>query len=62
MLIFCGFAYGSDTAPKGGNPVVLLETSMGNIRVELNQEKAPISVKNFLSYVKEGHYDGLIFV
>jgi len=61
LLIFCGFAYGSDTAPKGGNPVVLLETSMGNIRVELNQEKAPISVKNFLSYVKEGHYDGLIF-
>jgi peptidyl-prolyl cis-trans isomerase A (cyclophilin A) len=61
LLIFCGFAYGADTAPKGGNPVVLLETSMGNIKVELNQEMAPISAKNFLSYVKEGHYDGLIF-
>jgi cyclophilin family peptidyl-prolyl cis-trans isomerase len=47
--------------PKGGNPVVLLETSMGDIKVELNPEKAPISAKNFLAYVKEGHYDGLIF-
>jgi peptidyl-prolyl cis-trans isomerase B (cyclophilin B) len=43
------------------NPQVMLETSMGNISIELFKEKAPISVKNFLSYVKEGHYDGLIF-
>jgi cyclophilin family peptidyl-prolyl cis-trans isomerase len=46
---------------KGGNPVVLLETSMGNIKVELYPDKAPISVKNFLAYVKEGHYEGLVF-
>lgn len=43
------------------NPKVLLETSMGNITVELFKEKAPISVRNFLSYVNEGFYDGLIF-
>lgn len=43
------------------NPRVLLETSMGNITVELFKEKAPISVRNFLSYVNEGFYDGLIF-
>jgi cyclophilin family peptidyl-prolyl cis-trans isomerase len=43
------------------NPQVMLETSMGNIKVELFREKAPITVKNFLSYVKEGFYDGLIF-
>lgn len=43
------------------NPQVMLETSMGNIKVELFKEKAPITVRNFLSYVKEGHYDGLIF-
>ena len=61
LSISCGFAYGADTAPKGGSPVVLLETSMGNIKVELNPEKAPISVKNFLTYVREGYYDGLIF-
>jgi peptidyl-prolyl cis-trans isomerase B (cyclophilin B) len=43
------------------NPQVMLETSMGSIRVELFKDKAPITVRNFLSYVKEGHYDGLIF-
>ena len=43
------------------NPQVLLETSMGNITIELFKEKAPITVKNFLDYVKEGFYDGLIF-
>ena len=43
------------------NPQVLIETSMGNITLELFPEKAPISVLNFLSYVKDGYYDGLIF-
>jgi peptidyl-prolyl cis-trans isomerase B (cyclophilin B) len=43
------------------NPQVLLETSMGNITIELFKEKAPITVKNFLGYVKEGFYEGLIF-
>lgn len=43
------------------NPVVVIETSMGNITVELNQEKAPISVENFLGYVNDGFYDGTIF-
>ena len=61
LFMFCGIVFGADTAPKGGNPVVLLETSKGKIKVELSPEKAPVSVKNFLLYVKEGHYDGLIF-
>lgn len=43
------------------NPQVAMETSMGNITIELFKEKAPITVKNFLGYVKEGFYDGLIF-
>jgi cyclophilin family peptidyl-prolyl cis-trans isomerase len=43
------------------NPVVLMSTSMGNIRIELDAEKAPISTKNFLDYAGAGHYDGLIF-
>lgn len=43
------------------NPRVLMETSMGNVTIELFKEKAPISVKNFLSYVKDGYYDGLVF-
>ena len=43
------------------NPKVLMETSKGNITIELFKEKAPISVRNFLTYVNEGYYDGLIF-
>ena len=43
------------------NPLVLMSTSMGNIRVELDAAKAPITAKNFLDYVSAGHYDGLIF-
>jgi len=46
---------------KKGNPVVVLETSKGNIEVELNEAKAPISTKNFLDYVDSHFYDGLIF-
>lgn len=43
------------------NPIVLIATSKGDIRVELDAEKAPITTKNFIDYVTEGHYDGLIF-
>ena len=46
---------------KGGNPVVLIKTSKGDIKVELYKEKAPISVENFLSYVNDGYYNGTIF-
>ena len=46
---------------KKGNPVVVLETSKGNIEIELNEGKAPASVKNFLDYVDSHFYDGLIF-
>jgi cyclophilin family peptidyl-prolyl cis-trans isomerase len=40
---------------------VALETSKGTIELELDAEKAPVSVENFVSYVKKGHYDGTIF-
>jgi cyclophilin family peptidyl-prolyl cis-trans isomerase len=43
------------------HPVVILDTSLGSITVELDQEKAPITVENFLKYVDDGFYDGLIF-
>lgn len=46
---------------KGKNPVVELQTSMGNIEVELYPEKAPKTVKNFLQYVDNGFYSGTIF-
>ena len=38
-----------------------LETSAGTIRVELDDEKAPETVKNFLTNVENGHYDGTVF-
>ena len=47
--------------PAPGNPVVLISTTMGDIRVELFKEKAPVSVENFLQYVSEGFYPGTIF-
>ncbi len=43
------------------NPVVVLETSEGNITVELFADKAPLTVANFLTYVDDGHYAGTIF-
>jgi cyclophilin family peptidyl-prolyl cis-trans isomerase len=42
-------------------PRVALETSMGRIVLELYPDKAPRTVANFLSYVKDGHYNGTIF-
>ncbi len=43
------------------NPKVLMETSKGDITIELYEKEAPITVKNFLSYVSEGFYNNLIF-
>ena len=42
-------------------PVVELDTNMGAIVIELNEEQAPKTVENFLNYVKSGQYDGTIF-
>jgi len=49
------------TPAKVAASQVMMQTSMGDILIELNPEKAPISVANFLSYVNKGHYDGTIF-
>jgi len=43
------------------NPRVVIETSKGDITVELNAEKAPLTVVNFLAYVDEKFFDGTIF-
>ncbi len=43
------------------NPKVILTTNYGNITIELNVEKAPDTVKNFLKYVDSKYYDGTIF-
>ncbi len=53
-------AAGAQTTKKE-LPVVVLETSKGNIEIELYPDKAPITVQNFLYYVDNKFYDGLIF-
>jgi cyclophilin family peptidyl-prolyl cis-trans isomerase len=42
-------------------PVVVLETSLGTIKIALDRDKAPVTVDNFLQYVRAGHYDGTVF-
>lgn len=42
-------------------PIVVIETSLGKIRLRLDGEKAPLTVDNFLRYVDSGHYDQTIF-
>ena len=44
-----------------GKRMVTMKTSEGTIRIELWEDKAPITVKNFIRYVNEGFYDGTIF-
>lgn len=56
MTALLGTAWGQEK-----NPVVVLDTSLGKISVVLYKDKAPITVKNFLKYVDEKHYDGTIF-
>jgi len=43
------------------NPTVLMKTNLGTLEIELYEKKAPVTVKNFLSYVKDGTYNGTIF-
>jgi cyclophilin family peptidyl-prolyl cis-trans isomerase len=48
-------------ATASAGPVVVLETSLGAITIELKKDKAPITVENFVKYVNAKHYDGTIF-
>lgn len=73
LSLFCCLAmsgYGQEAAPAPAapaepkpaeDPVVLLKTTMGDIKIRLNAAKAPITVENFLKYVDEGFYSGTIF-
>jgi peptidyl-prolyl cis-trans isomerase A (cyclophilin A) len=56
LLLGCSIAAAADK-----NPVVEMETSLGTIKIELFAKEAPLSVKNFLAYVKSGYYSGTIF-
>ncbi len=42
-------------------PVVVLETTQGNVELELYHDVAPLAVENFVTHIKNGYYDGIIF-
>jgi peptidyl-prolyl cis-trans isomerase A (cyclophilin A) len=48
-------------AAEAKNPLVMMETNMGNVKLELFQKEAPISVKNFLDYANSGFFSDTIF-
>ena len=58
-LVTLGFL--SAGAARAANPVVVMETNHGTIKIELFEDKAPITVKNFLQYAEDKHYDGTVF-
>lgn len=61
LLLSLGATLHAQPAGAAKNPVVELDTSKGVIKIELYPDKAPETVKNFLSYVEKKHYDGTIF-
>ena len=58
LIVLCSVA---EAKKSNRAPEVLLQTSLGNIKIRLNQEKAPVSTQNMLTYVKAGLYNGTIF-
>jgi cyclophilin family peptidyl-prolyl cis-trans isomerase len=62
MVLLAAVGCATVTAPVDAkNPVVIINTSMGPIKVELFEDKSPVTVKNFLGYVDDKFYDGTIF-
>lgn len=61
LLLAATLSLGMISGAFAANPQILMKTSMGEIKLELYADKAPISVENFLRYVDEGFYSGTIF-
>jgi cyclophilin family peptidyl-prolyl cis-trans isomerase len=62
LLAMAGGLLGAGTSQAADkNPVVAIDTSLGTVKVELYEDKAPITVKNFLDYVDNKFYDGTVF-
>lgn len=59
LFLFAMAAQGD--SPASSNSRVVFETSLGSITIELWADKAPVSAENFLTYTREGHFDGTIF-
>lgn len=60
-ILFAGIACALSFAASAANPQVEIRTNMGAVTLELYPENAPVTVENFLQYVKDGHYNGTIF-
>lgn len=61
IIELLGNATQIEMASPDGNPLVLMSTSLGDIKVEIFRDKAPITSENFLRYVDDGLYDGTAF-
>lgn len=61
IVLVANIFFISNKEKKNMNPIVVLETTKGNIEIELDPVNAPVTVENFLSYVNSGFYDGLVF-
>jgi peptidyl-prolyl cis-trans isomerase A (cyclophilin A) len=61
MSILCTAGTGNAGTADKSNPRVIMETSLGTMKIELYPDKAPITVENFLAYVDAGFYDGTTF-
>ncbi|WP_415887462.1 peptidylprolyl isomerase [Neptuniibacter sp. QD37_6] len=55
------FSLANVALAEQANPQIVMKTNLGDIKLELYPEKAPITVKNFLDYVDSGFYEGTIF-
>lgn len=56
LLVICSIAF-----LNASNPIAVLETTKGNIEIELRADLAPKTVENFTTHIKNGYYDGLVF-
>lgn len=61
VVIFSAASAWTGEIKRGGNPVVLMKTSLGEIEIELDAGKAPKTTTNFIEYVEKKHYNGTIF-
>jgi peptidyl-prolyl cis-trans isomerase B (cyclophilin B) len=59
--IYSAMTLSASSTAAQDNPVVVVETSLGNITIELLQSDAPKSVENFLAYVNDGFFEGTVF-
>lgn len=61
IFILCAFFFSCDPMKDKTNPLVVIHTKFGKIKVELYQQQAPVTVKAFLAYVDAGHYKNTSF-